>query len=262
MALDRPATLITLSITLLLAAIPLPALAQTAPDRATEAAPDLPIRTDLFETDQQHAELADIADPWEAWNRRVYAFNTSFDRRLFLPTVRGYKAVTPDPVERSIWNFFLNVSEVKTLLHSILQLKPRSSGITLGRLVVNSTLGIGGLFDPASNLGLPRHNEDLGQTLGRYGVPAGPYFVLPILGPSNLRDTTGMAGDYALAVVGYEIIGLNDSDLLPLRLTLAGLRGVATRANTAFRYHETGSPFEYELVRYLYTQMRRVEIQK
>ncbi len=222
---------------------------------------DLPVRTDLIEFSVRN-QLADISDPIEGWNRRVYAFNTSFDRRLFLPAVNGYRAVTPDPVETGIWNFFLNVSEVRTFVHSLLQLKPRSAGITLGRLVVNSTLGVGGLMDPATSMGLARLSEDFGQTLGRYGMPDGPYLVLPLFGPSNLRDTTGMAGDYALSLVGYEIIGLSDNDLWPVRWTLAGLRGLSSRANTAFRYHETGSPFEYEMVRYLYTQMRELEIEK
>jgi phospholipid-binding lipoprotein MlaA len=220
-----------------------------------------PIRSDLFE-DDEGAQLAEIPDPLEGWNRRVYAFNTSFDRRLFLPTVRGYKRITPDPVETGIWNFFLNVSEPLTFLHSMLQFKMRSAGVTLGRFLANTTLGIGGIFDPATQLGMARRSEDLGQTLGRYGVPEGPYLVLPVFGPSNARDTTGLIGDYALTMAAYQVIGLNDNSLLPLRLSLAGLRSVSTRANTAFRYHETGSPFEYELVRYLYTQLRRVEIQR
>ena len=152
--------------------------------------------------------------------------------------------------------------EVRTFLHSLLQLKPRSMGITLGRLLVNSSLGIGGLFDPASQMGLVHRREDFGQTLGHWGVGNGPYMVLPLFGPSNARDTSGMLGDYALTLVAYEVIGLNGSDRLALRSAITVMRALDMRANLAFRYHETGSPFEYELVRYLYTQLRRVEIAK
>jgi len=212
--------------------------------------------------DESRIQFSNIPDPWEGWNRRVYAFNTQFDRYIFLPSVRGYQKVTPDPLEKGISNAFQNVGEVRTFLHSFLQLKPRSMGITLGRLVVNSTLGIGGLLDPASDMGLVLHREDFGQTLGHWGVGNGPYLVLPIFGPSNARDTGGMLGDYALTMLAYEAIGLNDSDQFALRSSITVLRALDMRANLAFRYYETGSPFEYELVRYLYTQLRRVEIAK
>jgi len=203
-----------------------------------------------------------IYDPWEGWNRRVYAFNTQFDRYIFLPAVRGYETITPDPLEKGVTNFFHNVGEVRTCVHSILQAKPRAMGVTLARLIVNTSLGIGGLFDPATDMGLVRRNEDFGQTLGRWGVGDGPSTVLPIFGPSNLRDTGGMLGDYALELIAYEAIGLNGSDQFPLRATLTTLRALDMRANLGFRYYESGSPFEYELIRYLYTKLREVEIAK
>lgn len=234
----------------------------TAPAAAAEDTTDIVPPRRVVDYDETRALLADIKDPWEGWNRRVYVFNARFDRYVFLPAVRVYKTITPDPIEVGIWNVFQNVGEVRTLLHSLLQLKPRSMGITVGRLVVNSSIGIVGLFDPATDLGLIRRSEDFGQTLGRWGVGAGPYTVLPIFGPSNVRDTAGMLGDYALTVAAYQAIGLNGSDLLPVRSAITLLRAVSTRDHMAFRYYETGSPFEYELVRYLYTKIREVEILK
>jgi phospholipid-binding lipoprotein MlaA len=201
-------------------------------------------------------------DPLEGFNRVMYVFNTRFDRYVFLPTVSGYQWILPDPVEQGVSNFFSNFGEVRSLFNSILQLKPRKSGITLGRFVVNSTLGLGGLLDSATKFGLPQHKEDFGQTLGRYGVGNGPYMVLPVFGPSNLRDTSGMVVDFVAQQALFTAISF-DSDSDKLIRTGAGLLGaIDTRKNTAFRYHETGTPFEYELVRYMYTKMREVQIER
>ena len=135
---------------------PIPALAQDAEvDQAATRTLDA------------KPNVAQISDPIEGFNRAMYVFNTRFDRYLFLPTVRGYEWIMPNFAEKGVTNFFGNIGEAKTLLNSTLQLKPRVAGITLSRFIVNSTLGIGGLLDPATPLGLPQHKEDFGQTLGR-----------------------------------------------------------------------------------------------
>jgi len=128
-------------------------------------------------------------DPYESFNRTMYEFNDAADRYILLPIVTGYKAVTPDPVEQGVLNFFSNLDEIRSTFNSILQFKFDDAGIYAGRFVTNSTIGILGLFDPASELGLTKlEGEDFGQTLGWYGVPPGPYLTLPFFGPSNMRD--------------------------------------------------------------------------
>ncbi len=213
------------------------------PQRTFSYNPDLP-------------RLTDIPDRFERSNRAIYAFNTRFDRYVFLPTVRGYKKVTPDPLEKGIANVFSNLGEISTFVNATLQAKPRSAGVTVGRFVVNSTLGIFGLFDPATKMGMVQRNEDLGQTLGRWGVGNGSYLVLPVLGPSNMRDGFG-----SLTEVGLNsAFGILSSQDGVVRLSAGTLQAVDTRSNTSFRYYETGTPFEYDLVRYLYTKMREVKI--
>jgi phospholipid-binding lipoprotein MlaA len=138
----------------------------------------------------------DPQDPWEGFNRSMYSFNTKLDKAL-KPVAKGYRAITPDPVETGITNFFANLEEIQTLVNDLLQFKPLDALSDTGRLVVNTTLGIGGLFDVATPMGLSKHEEDMGQTLGSWGVGSGPYIMLPFFGPSSPRDAFGLAADYA-----------------------------------------------------------------
>lgn len=203
-----------------------------------------------------------VYDPWEPMNRAFYNFNARFDRAIFLPTVKGYRAVTPDIVEKGVSNFFSNLGEVNNLVNNLLQLRMKSSAITLSRFVVNSTIGVAGLWDPAEKFGMYQQKEDFGQTLGYWGVGSGPYLVMPFLGPSSLRDATGVGLDYAVDY-NIDLLDVNDDankDDIRIGLTLLG--AVDTRKNTAFRYYETGSPFEYELVRYAHRQLREIQIEK
>ena len=151
-------------------------------------------------------------------------------------------------------------------MNSILQFKGESTATTLGRIVVNTTVGIGGLFDPATEVGMYRVNEDFGQTLGFYGAGPGPYLVLPVMGPSSLRDTAGIAVDWVvyswMIDELVEELKMSDSDEDLLKNSLAVLRAVDARHRTQFRYYETGSPFEYELIRMLYKAKREIEIAK
>jgi phospholipid-binding lipoprotein MlaA len=140
----------------------------------------------------------DPRDPWEGFNRSMYAFNTKLDNAVLKPAAKGYRAITPDPVETGVTNFFANLEEIRIAVNNLLQFKPLAALSDTGRLVINTTLGIGGVFDGATQMGLRKHEEDLGQTLGRWGVGSGPYLVLPFFGPSSPRDGFGLIGDYAL----------------------------------------------------------------
>ncbi len=201
----------------------------------------------------------DVYDPFEPVNRAIYKFNAKFDRAIFIPIVELYEFVAPTFARERITNAFSNLTELSTFANSILQAKfPRASR-ALMRFAVNSTVGIAGLFDPMTALKVNQQPEDLGQTLGAWGAGEGPYLVLPILGPSNLRDAVGLVGDTA-AYYSLDLFGLatyeND------HRALLGLKVVDMRHNLGFRYHETGSPFEYELLRLLYTEKRRLDISK
>ena len=135
-------------------------------------------------------------DPLEKMNRATYRFNDIFDRSLARPVARAYRAVLPEFARRGIGNFFANLEYSTVIVNDVLQLKLKNAAADTTRLVVNTTFGIGGLTDPASKMGLTAHNEDFGQTLGHWGVRPGPYLVLPILGPSDVRDAPGKVVDH------------------------------------------------------------------
>lgn len=137
----------------------------------------------------------DPNDPFESYNRTMYQFNDSVDRYVLKPVAQGYDKVTPAPVQKGISNFFSNLDDVLVVVNDLLQLKLTQFASDTGRLIINSTLGLFGLIDWASDMGLEKHNEDFGQTLGYWGVPSGPYFVLPFLGPSTIRDSGGLYVD-------------------------------------------------------------------
>jgi phospholipid-binding lipoprotein MlaA len=177
---------------------------------------------------------------------------------LDLPVVEGYEYVTPDPVERSVSNFFSNLSELRNGWNGILQGRGEVFGTALGRFMINSTLGVFGLFDPATAFGYEQRPEDLGQTLGRWGVPAGPYLVLPILGPSNARDATGVAGDTAATNLVPGVKDINER--VYFNAAVYALYFIDQRHRVDFRYYQSGSPFEYDLVRFLYTKKRELDL--
>lgn len=136
------------------------------------------------------------ADPLQKLNRGVYKFNTVVDRATLKPLAKGYQKITPQWVRTGVSNFFSNLGEPWTIVNELFQGKPKSMGKQTGRFVVNTVLGIGGLFDVASRMNLPVQKEDFGQTLAVWGVPSGPYIVLPLLGPSSIRDGFGEIPDY------------------------------------------------------------------
>jgi phospholipid-binding lipoprotein MlaA len=196
------------------------------------------------------------SDPIQSVNMELYRFNYYFDKFLFLPVVNAYQFVMPTYAQHRVSNFFDNIGELKNLTNSALQLKVDATGITLARFAINSTVGILGLWDPATDMGLTREDEDFGQTLGHYGVGNGPYLVLPIMGPSNLRDTTGLVADGAV----FSAVDPLNFDHNDLKLPYHVLYGIDARSRQPFRYYESGSPFEYNYVRLLYTEKRALQI--
>jgi phospholipid-binding lipoprotein MlaA len=149
---------------------------------------------------------ADPRDRFERFNRSIYKFNNALDHAVLRPAARAYVKVLPRPVRTSINNFTTNLAYPTTVANDFFQGKV-SDGVTdAARIVVNTLLGLGGLFDPASHMGLDRHTQDFGLTLGHWGVPSGPYLMLPFFGPSTVRDTAGLVPDYALT---YEIVSRN-----------------------------------------------------
>jgi phospholipid-binding lipoprotein MlaA len=137
-------------------------------------------------------------DPWESWNRGVYRVNDKLDRAVLLPVTKGYVAHVPSPIRTGVSNFFSNVAMPIVIVNDALQAKFKASGTDLGRFLLNSVMGIGGIFDPASSAGLARNYNDFGLTLGHWGAHPGPFFELPFLGPSDVRDGLGKVPDYFL----------------------------------------------------------------
>lgn len=135
-------------------------------------------------------------DPYEGFNRAMYKFNEKTDKYILKPLAKGYRAITPKPVSKGISNFFSNLHDPAIMLYNFLQGKPKEGASDLGRFLVNSTIGIAGLFDVATKMGLEKHNEDFGQTLAVWGVSDGPYLVLPFFGPSNIRDGASIPMDW------------------------------------------------------------------
>lgn len=146
----------------------------------------------------------DVADPLEKMNRKTQVFNDTLDKYLLKPVAKGYDFITPKIVNRGITNVFSTVAEIPNAGNALLQGKPKSMGKALSRFFINITIGGLGFFDVATKLGIEEQVEDFGQTLGVWGVPAGPYLVLPFLGPSNIRDSGGLIADLYLNPLNYE----------------------------------------------------------
>jgi phospholipid-binding lipoprotein MlaA len=229
---------------------------------STSTQDEVPARHSISEFRDQR--FAEVTDPWEGFNRSMYKFNFYFDKYLFLPVVNGYEFVTPVFVQDRISNIYNNLGEVKNLTNSMFQLKGTESVTTLGRFVTNSTVGLGGLFDPATSFGMERHEQDFGKTLGYWGTGSGPYLVLPIFGPSSLRDTGGLAVDTGIYYGLYTAIDPFGStgNSFAIGAGISTLEAIDARHQQSFRYHESGYPFEYYMVRFFYHQKREIETGK
>ena len=143
-------------------------------------------------------------DPLEGYNRAVFSFNDAVDRTVLKPTATAYKKVVPGFAQTGVNNFFGNLSDAWSSINNFLQGKGEDGATDFGRFALNSTFGVLGLFDIASEAGMPKHNEDFGQTLGKWGVPSGPYLILPLLGPSTVRDTAALPADFAGDIWTYK----------------------------------------------------------
>lgn len=201
------------------------------------------------------ASTGNPADPLEPYNRAVFKFNDAVDRVALKPAARAYQAATPSFVQTGVSNFFGNLSDLWSSLNNFAQLKGQDGLNDFMRFAVNSTLGLAGVLDIATPTGLRKHNEDLGQTLGYWGVPAGPYVVLPLLGPSTVRDTAALPGD----VWGDPWIRVND---IPWRNGGLVLRAVDERASAldASNLVDDAAINRYEFIRDGYLQRRNSRV--
>ena len=200
-------------------------------------------------------------DPWEGMNRRIYNFNARADRWVLLPAVRGYRFIVPSPIRTGIRNVFNTFQDVVTFANQLLQFRPVRASQTTLRVATNLTFGLLGTVDAATALNIPKHQEDFGQTLGVWGVGTGPYLVLPLLGPSNLRDAVGLIPDTLLQ--GYlwdQLLSDDDGYTAERQAARIVLQTLDARDRVAFKYFETGSPFEYEFVRLLITEKRELDV--
>jgi len=193
-------------------------------------------------------------DPFESYNRAMYQFNESFDTHVAKPVAEVYRDVVPAPVNKGITNFFSNLDDVVVLINDLLQLKLQQAAQDMARIFFNTTIGLMGFFDVSTHLDLPKHREDFGQTLGYWGVPPGPYFVLPFLGPSTIRDSAGLGADY----VYFDPV-LNQVDNNTLSWTLYVLKFVDLRSDILDMKGllETAALDPYIFTREAYLQRRR-----
>jgi len=186
----------------------------------------------VLPSDVEERDVTKVYDPWEGMNKRIYNFNYHLDSKVLFPIIRGYEWIMPTVAQKGVHNFFENIVDMRTLVNSLLQLAPEKVAQSAGRVLVNSTVGLLGLFDVATTMGIPQPSEDFGQTLGHWGVGAGPYLVLPALGPSTLRDGVGLITDLMLTSVIQENIITNEE----ANLGASALNVIDSRKSVPVRY--------------------------
>ncbi|MGV8803908.1 MAG: MlaA family lipoprotein [Polaromonas sp.] len=196
-------------------------------------------------------DAANLADPLETFNRSVFNFNEGLDKAVLKPVATAYRDVTPAPVRTGVTNFFDNISDMWSFFNNLMQARPVDAADTFFRVTVNTFWGLGGIFDVASEMRIPKHKQDFGQTLGVWGVAPGPYLVLPVLGPSTFRDTLGLVVDAQGNLVSHV-------DNVPSRNSLTGLRLVDTRTNLlgAGNLLDQAALDKYTFTRDIYLQRR------
>lgn len=193
-------------------------------------------------------------DPFESFNRTMYALNNDLDRAILKPLAETYRAVTPEPVNKGVTNFFNNLDDVLVVVNDLLQFKFKQAASDTSRLFINSTIGVLGVIDVARDFDLPKHYEDFGQTLGSWGFDSGPYLVLPFLGPSSFRDAMGRPVDYFADPRIY----FQDDKYKDAFLASTGLRLVDMRADLMQleQVLDTSSIDNYSAIRDAYLQRR------
>lgn len=237
--------------------IVLPACSAIQPQEPENAETPIHSVDSIVKDDVEYA--VDVYDPWEGMNRNTYIFNANLDTYVMLPVVNVYRDYVPFFLRQGVNNFFSNIASFNHTVNSALQLNGETTVNNGLRFISNTTIGIAGIFDVATGMGFPEIKEDFGQTLGYWGVGDGPYVVLPLFGPSNLRDSGGLVVDFAVTSwLTDDVFGLNgDGGWLVFYYIMTG---VNTRAETSFQYYQSGSPFEYETIRWLYTSGRNAMI--
>jgi phospholipid-binding lipoprotein MlaA len=194
------------------------------------------------------------SDPWESVNRGIYTFNDRVDRVTLKPVAKGYRKVLPGFMRRGVNNFFTNLSSPLTIVNQLLQGKGRAAISDTGRLLLNSTVGVGGLFDPAASAGLEQHEEDFGQTLATWGVPNGPFVMLPLLGPRSLRDAIATP----LNLLSHPLAHYDDSSVRDKLLALEAINIRARLLTADGLLKDSADP--YVTIRDAYQQNRRYKI--
>ena len=198
------------------------------------------------------ANAATEDDPWEGFNRVVFKFNDTLDTYALKPIAQGYQFITPQFLEDGIHNMYRNVGDVRNLANNVLQVKPQAAGVDTARLLMNTSIGVGGFFDVGTKMGLQRNDEDFGQTLGYWGLSSGPYLVLPLLGPSTVRDALGIYPDSYAEPYRY----MHD---VSARNTVAGMKIIDARANLlSAEKLITGD--KYIFIRNAYLQSREFKV--
>jgi len=196
----------------------------------------------------------DPRDPFEPINRATFKFNDGLDRAVLKPVAKGYRKVTPHVVQRGVSNFFDNLDTPRTLINDLLQGKFKATLNDTGRLLLNTTLGLGGLLDPATDAGLDKNEEDFGQTFGKWGIHSGPYIVIPFLGPSTLRDGIGRIPDHYAGPLTY----VHEDKIY---YSLYGLSVIDERARLLDVEKSIGDTYDrYAFIRNAYLQRREYQV--
>jgi phospholipid-binding lipoprotein MlaA len=252
-AIQRTVSAIGLALALL-PATPVVAAEPAGADPTAAGAP----ATEVTAAEVKAAKPAHAApgDPFEHTNRRMYRVGMGLDRRIMGPLAHAYMAVFPAVVRDRIGNFFNNLGEPQTAINDTLQARPVSAGKTLARLVLNTTVGVGGLFDVASHVGIARSQADFGQTMGRWGAGTGPYLFIPFMGPSNVRDAAGSVVDAATNPISWLTAGLGY-----YAVAGGGVRVIDTRAQADSEMHALDDSIDpYATIRSAYLQTRAASV--
>lgn len=198
-------------------------------------------------------------DPWESFNRSMFTFNEWLDTYIAKPVAQGYRYVMPSVADKGVTNFFSNLGELENTVNNLLQLKFEGAGVSIGRFALNSTVGWFGLVDVATHAGIYERDEDFGQTLGYWGVSSGPYVMLPVFGPSTLRDTAGRVGDfYTPSPLDYDPMA---EEVHPdTRMGMTGVNIVDKRADLLAAERVVFGDDKYIFIRDAYLQTREFEV--
>jgi phospholipid-binding lipoprotein MlaA len=224
---------------------------------SSDTAIDDPGYDELFDDDFEVGGSAASSDPFESTNRALLTFNRGLGRYVFDPMVRGYRFAVPEPARRGVHKIFVNFNTPSTLVNDLLQLRFKDAAQTVGRFVLNTTIGFGGIFDVAIEAGWEHHDSDFGPTLGRMGVGAGPYLVVPIMGPNTIRDGFGGIVDLFFQPLTY-LVGPIES------IVLGVSRGFTTldARDAALKALEDSSVDFYSALRSAYLQSRAAHIRR